>query len=577
MLRDPSFSPLGKLLVEAGTLTHQEILEAFEYKRAKGCKLGQALVALDHLDENALADALREQGRIACIRLHPEIVDLGVAASLGEDLSRRHHAVAVNRIAGYTTLAMDDPQDVFAIDAIQAKIEGRVLPVHATRGEIQATIDYVFKTRGQSDLTEGQMSVEALVEQAGDDAGFGLVEAGAEALSAYDTVEGAEDVDEQPIVNLVRSILVEAYQEGASDVHIEPGIEDCLVRFRVDGTCYEKTRVPKTWALKIMVRIKLMAGLDIAQRRLPQDGRAQFRVGSQRVDLRVTTTPTITGEGVVVRILDGGRSLKDMESLGLRSEQVAALRRMIRSREGFVLATGPTGSGKTTTLYAMLQELVRPERKVVTLEDPVENVIDGVSQINANPKIGLTFAKGLRSILRQDPDIVLVGEIRDQETARIAVEASMTGHIVLSSLHTVGSVESTTRLMDMGIESYLLGDTLKGVVAQRLLRRICPHCRQQASPAPDVLRELGVDDEESTFYEGRGCSRCRNLGYKGRVGIYEILSVDDRLRSLIQAGASKDELMRAARQGGLSTLREEGLRRARAGEVTLADVLSVTL
>ena len=444
----------------------------------------------------------------------------------------------------------------------------------------------MFNERGQNDHDDGRLSVEALVEKASDRNGsmddFGMGGGGQSFGYSHKSEDDVDeelesDVDEKPIVNLVQSILVEAFQEGASDIHIEPNAEDCVIRFRVDGACYEKTRVPRTWSSRMLVRIKLMAALDIAQRRLPQDGRAQLRIGKNRVDLRVTTTPTICGEGAVIRILDGGRSMKNMRSLGLRDEQIARLQRIIRCREGFVLATGPTGSGKTTTLYSLLKELITPERKIVTLEDPVENVIEGVSQINANPKIGLTFAKGLRSILRQDPDIVLVGEIRDQETARIAVEASMTGHIVLSSLHTVGAVESLSRLMDMGIESYLMGDTLKGVVAQRLLRRICEHCREQSSPDPEVLRELGIEDPSAKFYEGRGCSRCRNQGYKGRIGIYEILLVDEELRGLIQAGAHSDQILSAARRGGLTTLREEGLARATAGDVTLADVLSMTL
>ncbi|MDF1799058.1 MAG: ATPase, T2SS/T4P/T4SS family [Planctomycetota bacterium] len=583
----PTLVPqLGKILIERGILKPREVEEALSHKRSNGCKLGQSLVALGFLSAPELTEALNIQGRIACLRLHPEIIDVGLAARLGEHFSRENRAIAINRVAGYTTVAMDDPQDVFAIDSIQAKLESRVLPVYASANEIADAIRYVFNERGQGDYDDGRLSVEALVERASDSNGpaddFGMG-GGSQSLSfsqepkQEEEVDLGEGVDEKPIVRLVQSVLIEAFQEGASDIHIEPNSNDCLIRFRVDGACYEKTRVPRSWASRMMVRIKLMAALDIAQRRLPQDGRAQLRVGNDRVDLRVTTTPTICGEGAVIRILDGGRSMKNMRSLGLRDEQISRLQRIIRCREGFVLATGPTGSGKTTTLYSLLKELITPERKIVTLEDPVENVIEGVSQINANPKIGLTFAKGLRSILRQDPDIVLVGEIRDQETARIAVEASMTGHIVLSSLHTVGSVESLSRLMDMGIESYLLGDTLKGVVAQRLLRRICEHCRQQSSPDPEVLRELGIEDPTAKFYEGRGCSRCRNQGYKGRIGIYEILLVNEELRGLIQAGANSEKILSAARQTGLTTLREEGLARATAGDVTLADVLSMTL
>jgi len=585
MTQSPNSIPLlGQLLVQEGTISAGELMRGLAYKQSRGGKLGQALVGLGLVSEGELARGLRSQGKTLAMRLHPELIDVGVAAGLGEDASRKHKALAVNRVAGCITVAMDDPQDVFAIDAIQSELGSRILPVFADIVQLEEAIEYVFKTRGQSTAQDGKLSLEQLVEQAHGEAtpnknpdsnASDAIDLGNQ--DSFEQTEALEgEVDEKPIVNLVRSILLAGFKEGASDIHIEPRLDEYAVRFRVDGSCYEKTRVPRAWATRMMVRIKLMGNLDIAQRRLPQDGRASFRVGDQRVDLRVTTTPTVSGEGAVLRILDGGRELKDLNALGLRDEQIMRMQRMVRCREGFVLATGPTGSGKTTTLYALLKELATPERKIVTLEDPVENVLDGVTQINACPKVGLTFAKGLRSVLRQDPDIVLVGEIRDKETASIAVEASMTGHIVLSTLHTVGAAESVTRLLDMSIAGYQLGDTLKGVVAQRLLRKICTHCREQAAPIPEALRELSITDPEAKFYEGRGCSRCRNTGFKGRVGIYEILLVDAELRSLIQTGATTDQISAAAHSNGIGTLRDEGLRRALAGEVTLADVLSVT-
>lgn len=582
--RPHSVPLLGELLVEDGTISLEQLERGLAHKRSRRVKLGQALVSLGFATEHEVSLALRRQGRTPVVNLRPELVDLGVAAGLGESASRTHKAIAINRIAGVTTVAMEDPQDVYAVDAIQSEVGGRILSVLADSGQLEEAIDYVFSTRGQGGDQDGRLSLEELVEmtQAPPDRGEGVLQGDGASVdlgsaSGLEETETLEDnVDEKPIVNLVRSILLAGFNEGASDIHIEPRLEEYVIRFRVDGACFEKTRIPRSWATRMLVRIKLMGNLDIAQRRLPQDGRASFKVGAHRVDLRVTTTPTVTGEGAVLRILDGGRELKDMHSLGLRDEQVERLQRIIRCREGFVLATGPTGSGKTTTLYALLKELASDERKIITLEDPVENVLDGITQINASPKVGLTFAKGLRSVLRQDPDVVLVGEIRDQETAAIAVEASMTGHIVLSTLHTVGAAESVTRLLDMGVESYQLGDTLKGVVAQRLLRKICPHCREQATPSPEVLRELQLSVSDATFYEGRGCSRCRNMGFKGRVGIYEILVVDSEIRSLIQAGATTDELLAVARKRGLGTLRDEGMRRALAGQVTLADVLSVT-
>lgn len=570
-----SFRPLGELLVDEGHLSAQQLQRAL-VEKPPGMRLGKHLVRLGYISHADLSRALQVQGRVPAMHLHPELVDLEVARELGEKLSREHDVVAVNRIAEHMTVAMADPQDVFAIDALQESLRARIFPVFASPKAIKDVQDKIFQA-GDSD----EQSVAKLAQKAFD-MGTGQVDelqlGEAAGTDERDDLEGAagDSLDEQPVVNLVSRILLEGFNEGASDIHIEPRTEDYVVRFRVDGVCYIKTTVPRSWAVRMLVRIKLMADLDIAQRRLPQDGRSQFHVGTQRVDLRITTTPTVTGEACVLRILDGGRELHNIHALGLRDEQVYQLRSIISCTEGFFLATGPTGSGKTTTLYALLKELLSPERKIITLEDPVENVIDGVTQINANSKIGLDFSRGLRSILRQDPDVVLVGEIRDRETAEIAVEGSMTGHIVLSSLHTVGAIESITRLMDMGIEPYQLGDTLKGIVAQRLLRKVCPHCREGSEADPAVLKMVGIEGEGIKFYQGRGCDRCRNTGFKGRLGIYEVLVVDTNFRRLIQRGATSDELTEAARANGLTSLREEGLRRAVKGEVTLADVLSVT-
>ena len=567
-----SKQPLGRALVKSGQLTETQLNQALVHKLNHGGKLGQVLVKLGFIEESQLVDALRNQGRISSIHLSPSIVNIAVAKELGEELSRKHSVIAINRIAGYMTVAMEDPQDVHAIDRLKREVGEAIYSVYADQNSIDEALDFAFGEAAGGGLQgRSQMSLQNFL---------GNVEASGASLELEardDLAESLEEnEDDQPIINLVRAVLLEGFQEGASDIHIEPQREQYVIRYRVDGTCFEKTRVPKAWGARMMVRLKLLADLGISQRRLPQDGRSQIQVGKQRVDLRVTTTPTVEGEGAVIRILDGGREMKDLTALGLREEQLEKLRRIVRCQEGFVLATGPTGSGKTTTLYGILKGLSTEENKVITLEDPVENVLEGVTQISTHAKIGLTFAKGLRSILRQDPDVILVGEIRDQETAGIAIEASMTGHIVLSTLHTVGSCESISRLMDLGVESYLIGDTLQGVIAQRLLRKICSHCRVEKVPEAAVLEELGINAVGTKFYEGEGCSQCRNLGFKGRVGIYEILVVDSEMRGLIQNQASKDELLLAARAAGLSTLREEGLRMARTGEVTLADVLAVT-
>lgn len=586
--------PIGAQFVESGKITREQLEESLEYKRINGGKIGQALVKLGYVTEAELVAGLREQGRMFCISLHKELINTNLAVEFGEAQSRRHRAVVVNRIAGYTTVAMEDPSDIYAIDEMQMRMGTRIYPVFAEPSRIDEAIDYVFSLETVRLGDRSSNSVEMLAEKARSEvestsmtvqvteAPKSRVKRDPKPGEKLATIEAIREehveevVDDKPVVNLVRSILAEGFREGASDIHLEPRANDFMVRFRVDGACYEKTTVPASWGRPVIARIKVMANMDIAQRRIPQDGRTQFRINDRPVDLRVATTPTVHGEGAVLRILDGGRQLDDLSALKLSDDQLERLQAMISCREGFVLATGPTGSGKTTTLYALLKELSSPEKKTVTLEDPVENVLDGITQINANPKAGLTFAKGLRSILRQDPDIVLVGEIRDQETAGIAVEASMTGHIVLSTLHTVGAIESISRLTDMGIEPYLLGDTLKGVIAQRLLRKVCENCSAPVEYTAESLADLGIEGEGAQFCEGRGCDDCRGSGYKGRVAIYEILLVDAGLRSLIQRGATSDELTQHAIAYGLETLRADGIEKARRGLVTLKDVLSAT-
>ena len=346
-------------------------------------------------------------------------------------------------------------------------------------------------------------------------------------VAAEQEEEAAEDLD-QPVINMVRAVVEEAFSMGASDIHLEPRQAAMVVRFRIDGVLQERVKLPKAWARPMLARLKILGSLDIAERRLPQDGRAQAEIRGYRVDLRIATTPCLHGEGAVIRILDGGRKLLDLNALALDARQLEDIKRMVEGGEGIVLATGPTGSGKTTSLYALLQHLNSPDTKIITVEDPVENQLDGATQINMNAKIGLNFARGLRSILRQDPDVVLVGEIRDEETAQIAVQAAMTGHIVLSTLHANGAAESITRLADMKVESYLLADALRGLVAQRLVRRICTGCKRTMEPKQGMLERMDLKAGQHVFYEGGGCEKCNGSGYKGRIAIYEVLRIDRR-------------------------------------------------
>ena len=578
---------LGQLLLRSGRLTQQQLERALQYKQEHNLRLGQALVQLGLVTQEELIDHLRRQGRVTGIMLSPAIVDTVVAQKLPEKEWRKLRAIGVNRIAKTITVAMEDPSDIYAIDELSRRLESRILPVFAERSSIDQAIASVF-ARCVLPEPEVAPTVGSVVDRLSDAARSEASSPSSAGLAPGSSVElenlgeiteteaEADAALDKPVINLVRGVLEEAYVLGASDIHFEPRRDDFLIRFRVDGSLIDRTTVPKTWSNQILARIKVLASLDIAQRRTPQDGRAQFLFKGQRVDLRVATSPTLFGECVVMRILDGGRKLRSLESLGLQAAQRDALERMIEARDGFVLATGPTGSGKTTTLYALLQRLNKRDTKIVTLEDPVENELAGVSQINANPKIGLTFAAGLRSILRQDPDVILVGEIRDRETAEIAVQSALTGHLVLSTLHTVGAVESIARLGDMGIEPFLLADTLRGIVAQRLLRKICSKCRHEVQADEHVLARLRIGDAKERFYQGTGCDDCHQTGYRGRIGIYEVLTMTDRLRQLVIAGAPSSELRRVAQEEGVISLRQDGLARARAGLTTLQEVLAET-
>jgi type IV pilus assembly protein PilB len=582
----PGAPQLGQLFLKSDRLKPADLERALAYKNEHNLRLGQALVQLGLVTPEELIETLRRQGRVSGIVLSPGIVDTAISQKLPEKDWRKLRAIGVNRIAKTITVAMEDPSDIYTIDELARRLDSKVMPVFAERASIELAITSVF---GRCLLPEPETTpvvgsvVDRLSEAARNEqaapGGVESVVAGAsvelENLSEISEAESDAALD-KPVINLVRGVLEEAYTQGASDIHFEPRRDDFLIRFRIDGSLLDRTTVPKTWSNQILARIKVLANLDIAQRRLPQDGRAQFLYKGQRVDLRVATTPTLFGEGVVMRILDGGRKLRSLESLGLQPAQREALERAIEARDGFVIATGPTGSGKTTTLYALLQRLNKRDSKIITLEDPVENELAGVSQINANPKVGLTFAAGLRSILRQDPDVILVGEIRDQETAEIAVQAALTGLMVLSTLHTVGASESISRLTDMGIEPFLLADTLRGIVAQRLLRRICSRCKHEVQPDERVLARLRLDDAKSRFFEGTGCDECHQTGFKGRTGIYEVLTISERIRQLIMTGAPSDQLRRAALEEGVISLREDGIAKARAGQTTLQEVLAET-
>jgi len=381
--------------------------------------------------------------------------------------------------------------------------------------------------------------------------------------------------DDSPAVSLVNSVLIKASTVGASDIHLEPYENEAVVRLRMDGILHDVLRIPASTYQNVVSRIKVMSNLNVAERRIPQDGRIRVRIGSKDLDVRVSVVPTVFGERVVLRLLDKTGSLLTLDQLGLVPEDVERVKRLCRRPYGVVLVTGPTGAGKTTTLYAMLLYVRNPKKNIITIEDPVEYQIKGISQIQVNPKVGLTFATGLRSVLRQDPDIIMVGEIRDSETADIAVHAALTGHLVLSTLHTNDAPSAVTRLSDMGIEPFLIASSLEGVIAQRLVRRICEECKVAYKPTREELRELGLEGYEGSFYRGKGCEVCLGTGYRGRVGIFEVLELDEDLKSLITRTQDANEIRRAASDKGFRTMLEDGIEKVLQGITTSGELISV--
>lgn len=558
---------LGQQLVQAGTISPEDLESALEYRRQNGIRLGQALVKLGFVDSKQLAEALRQQGKLACVSLTPEIIDRTVAQQLGEETSRKLRAIAINSIAGVTTVAMDDPADVYVLDELARTLHTKVFSVYSEPGEIEASLDAIFENRvEETDEDNGGLdNIVSLAEESEVDLDFGQ--------STVDAEEDEEDLD-GPVISIIQAIFKEAFEARASDIHLEPRENTFVVRFRVDGALFDRMTLKKVWARPCIARIKVLSALDIAQRRIPQDGRTQIVVQGRKIDLRVSIMPTLLGEGAVIRILDGGRGVNSLADLGLRPDQEKKMRGMVMNSDGICLAVGPTGSGKTTTLYALLSERNDSDTKIITLEDPVENQIETICQINCDVKAGLTFSKGLRSILRQDPDVILVGEIRDLETAEISVSAALTGHMVLSTLHTIGSAETITRMREMGVEHFLLSDTLRGIVAQRLVRVICPTCKTVDDIEPGIREHFNFGDH--VFYKGAGCDSCNKVGYRGRRGLYEIMQLSSAFREQLRAGADADKLRDIAISEGMTTMRQEGLLLAREGVTTVAEVLATT-
>ncbi len=547
---------LTDVVVEMGLAERERVEAAIATARAQGTTPERVLLQSGALSQDALARAIAERHGLNHIDLTTFEVDMSAATLLSAAMAKRYEAVPVERWDERTLLvAMADPTNILALDDIGLITGLGIRPVVASSEDVAALI---------SRLTSlDDMVRDASIEEAEEDVG--------------EIVELRESADDAPVVKLVNQIVAQAVQRGASDVHLEPDGRGLRVRFRVDGVLSETTSVPKRMVLGVISRVKIMCDLDIAERRLPQDGRIGLAVDGRQIDLRVVTLPSVHGEAVVMRILDKEAVVMDLDRLGMGEGDRDRFRRSVGRSHGAVLATGPTGSGKSTTLYAALSELNTPEKNIITIEDPVEYQLGGITQVQVNPRAGLHFSTGLRSMMRADPDVIMVGEVRDRETAQIAVEAALTGHLVLSTLHTNDAPTAITRLIEMGIEPFLVASAIDCVVAQRLARTLCSQCKARTIVSAEVLREHGFHAKfDVEAYESVGCTRCGGTGYKGRVGLYEVMRLSDEIRRLVVARAPAEEIAEVAVREGMRRLRDDGLEKIGLGRTSVAEVTRVT-
>ncbi len=554
---------LGDILVEAGFITEEQLMEALEVQKDTDKRLGIVLKEMGFITEQDIVEALEFQLGIPQVDLKKFIIDPEIVNLISKSLAQRHKAIPIKRKGNTLTVAMADPLDVLAIDDIRIKSGCEVIPVIASKSEIKYAIDQYFSTDYDVDEILQEMDSGQLSER--------NFEADIDRLR--------EMVEDAPVVRLVNNIIADGVRLKASDIHIEPQENEVRIRYRIDGILHNEMKIPKQNHAGLVSRIKIISELDIAERRIPQDGRIEMSIDDKDIDLRVSTLPTVKGEKVVMRILDKSNLMLNLNDLGFLPGQFNSFKKMINKPHGIVLITGPTGSGKTTTLYSALSSLDSENENIITVENPVEYQLEGISQVQTNNKAGLTFANSLRAILRQDPDIVMVGEIRDKETAQIAVNAALTGHLVLSTLHTNQASGAISRLIDMGVEPFLVASSVVGVVAQRLLRRICPECKKKAEDPlidPQIEKYLGQEYESIDFYYGDGCKRCNGSGYRGRVAIHELLEVDSELKRMIVEKASADEIEEAAIKKGMTILEGAALHKVNNGTTTLEEAMRVT-
>jgi type IV pilus assembly protein PilB len=594
---------LGEILVRENLISPQHLREALDYQREHGGRLGFNLVKLGLVSDDMITAVLSRQYGIPSVNLELFQIDAHVLHLIPQEVAQKYSVLPLSRVGASLTLAMVDPTNVFAMDDVKFMTGLNVEPVVVAEASIQQAISKYYGTSKEIELSSmgaDEVVFEAAVTKT---VNAGITHADLVSLDTIDfdvdrtedveVVEDNEEIDlstlsriseDAPVVRLVNVLLVDSLRRGASDIHVEPYEKELRIRFRIDGVLYDVMRPPLKMRDALISRVKIMAKLDISEKRLPQDGRIKIKVKvdarSRELDFRVSTLPTLFGEKVVLRLLDKENLMLDMTKLGFEPESLVKFQRNISKPYGMVLVTGPTGSGKTNTLYSALQSLNTVQTNIMTAEDPVEFNLMGINQVQMKEQIGLNFAAALRAFLRQDPNIILVGEIRDFETAEIAIKAALTGHLVLSTLHTNDAPSTISRLMNMGIEPFLVATSVNLIQAQRLIRRVCKDCKREAPMPPEALMEVGFTaDEAKTLktYKGKGCSTCNNTGYKGRIGLYEVMEVNDDIRELILIGASSLELRKKAIEDGMITLRESGLHKIRAGLTTLEEVVRETV
>ncbi len=567
-MSSPQSRYLGEIVLEKGLVTEDQLIRALEVQKEKGGRLGEILEQLKFITEEDRLRVLSEQlGVPHETNLEKREMDITLIENIPIGYAKQYEVLPIEKKDSTVIVATSDPLNFYPLDDLSRIFGLKVKPVLASGESILTAINRLYDKASRTaegvmgDLEEGEGDLSLLAQE----------------------LEEPEDLldssDEAPIIRLVNSLLLQAVKERASDIHIEPFEKDLVVRFRIDGVLYEVIRPPKRFQSSISSRVKIMGGLNIAEKRLPQDGRIRIKLAGRDIDIRLSTLPTSFGERIVMRLLDRDTVMLNLEDIGFSKDKLDVFNELIHHTHGIVLVTGPTGSGKTTTLYASLQKINSPNINIITIEDPVEYQMQGIGQIQVNPKINLTFANGLRSIVRQDPDVILVGEIRDGETAEIAIQASLTGHLVFSTLHTNDSAGAITRLIEMEVEPFLISSSLMAVMAQRLVRTLCPHCRQPDEPDPQILKLMGFtrkDDEKLTFYKPGGCPQCLNTGYTGRTAIFELLLVDDEIREMINRRADSNEIKRKAVQKGMLTLRDDAAMKVRQGVTSIGEVIRVT-